>query len=277
LEIGGLAAPIVHRLIAEIQNVDADPTFPEMVERLLDAWGIVMDPFDTGVYRLAPDHRYADPLPGFRPSGLTVTTDRTLALAREDLDFLTADHPLVVGAMDHFLGTGKGGAAFTCLPAGKQKKMLLEMLFVVEAAAPSNTAPHAFLPPTPLYVVVDHDGREDLKSLSDKAVHRLSDGPDSLWHKILPAVSPMIPRVVEKGRQLARKKAKPIIDTARETARQTMGETVSRLESLCRVNPAVTQQMITDAKKSRDAALTAIATARVRLDALRLVVKGNIQ
>jgi ATP-dependent helicase HepA len=276
LELGGLTAPIVDRLIADIQRVDADPAFPEMVERLLEAWGIVMDPIDGGVFRLSPDHRYADALPGFRPSGLTVTTDRALALTREEIDFLTADHPLVVGAMDHFLGTGKGNATFASLPAGTQKKILLEMLFVIEAAAPANTMPRSFLPPTPLCVVVDHDGSGDQKCLSDEELSGIIDGPDTLWSRILPAVSPMIPKMVEKGRQVAGKKAKPIIETARETARQTMDETVSRLESLRRVNPAITDRVITDAKQARDAAVMAITRARVRLDALRLVVKGKI-
>ncbi|WP_419657403.1 RapA: RNA polymerase-associated protein A [Desulfosarcina variabilis str. Montpellier] len=276
LELGILAAPIVDRLIEGIQHVDADPVFPELVEQLLDAWGIVMDPIDRGVYHLVPDHRYADALPGFRPSGLTITTDRQLALTREDLDFLTADHPLVTGAMDHFLGTGKGNAAFACLPSASQKTILLEMLFVIEAAAPANTAPRTFLPPTLLRVVVDHELGEQPKWLSEADAGALADGPDTLWTKILPLVSPVIPQMVEKGRRLAQKRSKPIIATARQAARQTLGETVSRLEALGRANPAIADQDIVDAKRTRDAVLAAVDKARVRLDALRLVVTGEI-
>ena len=276
LELGILAAPIVDRLIEGIQHVDADPVFLELVEQLLDAWGIVVDPIEPGVYRLVPDHRYADALPGFRPSGLTITTDRQLALTREEIDFLTPDHPLVTGAMDHFLGTGKGGAAFACLPGASQKKILLEMQFVIEAAAPANTVPRQYLSPTPLRVVVDHELGENQKWLSDKDASALTDGPDALWAKILPLVSPIISQMVEKGRQLARKRSKPIIATARQKARQSMEETVSRLEVLCRVNPAITEKDITDAKRTRDAVLAAIESARVRLDALRLVVTGEM-
>ena len=276
LELGILAAPIVDRLIEGIQHVDADPVFLGLVEQLLDAWGIVMDPIESGVYRLVPDHRYADTLPGFRPSGLTITTDRQLALAHEEIDFLTPDHPLVTGAMDHFLGTGKGGAAFACLPDAPQKKILLEMQFVIEAAAPANTAPRQFLSPTPLHVVVDHELGENKKWLSDENASALTDGPDVLWTRILPLVSPIISQMVEKGRHLARKRSKPIIATARKSARQSMGETVSRLEALYRVNPAITETDITNAKRTRDAVLAAIESARVRLDALRLVVTGEM-
>ena len=276
LELGATAAPAVDRLISDIHKVDADPAFPGLVERLLDAWGIAMDPVDTDVVRLIPDHRYADPLPGFRPSGLTVTTNRSLALTREDLDFLTADHPLVIGAMEHFLGVGKGNAAFACLPAAPQKKVVVEMLFVVEAVALVSPALRSFLPPTPLRVVVDHDLGEDKNGLPGKALSQLREGPASLWLDMLPVVSPLIPQMVEKGRQVARNKAAPIIAAARQTAQQTMDETVSRLESLVRENPAITNRDIADASHARDATLDAIDTARVRLDALRLVVMGEM-
>ena len=55
-----------------------------------------------------------------------------------------------------------------------------------------------------------------------------------------------------------------------------MEETVSRLEVLQRVNPAIRERDIAAAKKERDAVLAAIAAARVRLDALRLVAKGKM-
>jgi ATP-dependent helicase HepA len=274
LELGALTAESGDRLIAEIRDVDADPAFPELVERLLDAWGIVMDPVATGVYRLVPDHRYADPLPGFRPSGLTVTTDRALALTREDLDFLTGDHPLVIGAVEHFLGSGKGSAAFACLPTGRQKKILLEMLFVIEAAGLATPALRSFLPPTPLRVVVDQALDDGRTGLPDQDLHRLIDGPTLLWSKILPAVSRLIPQMVAAGRYIAQDEAKPIMATARQTARQSLEETVGRLVALRRVNPAITDQDIADANQAREAVLTAIDTARIRLDALRLIMKG---
>ena len=177
----------------------------------LTQWGIVMDPITPGVYQLVPDHRYADPLPGFRPSGLTVTTDRALALTREELDFLTGDHPLVTGAMEHHLGTGKGSAAFAFWRSSNEQRVFLEMLFVIEAVALTNSALRSFLPPTPLRVVVDHQLSDGQPGLPDQEMHRLTDGSSSRWSTILPTVSHFIPNMVEAGRTMAQEKAKPII------------------------------------------------------------------
>ncbi len=276
LELGTLTAPTVDQLIADIQDMDDDPTFPEWVAQLLDAWGIVMDPIESSVYRLVSDHRYADPLPGFRPSGLTVTTDRQLALTREDMDFLTLDHPLVTSAMAHFLGTGKGNAAVAVLPSDGGEGVFLEMLFVIETVALADPSQHSFLPPTPLRVVVDHERNPGLEGLSDENRQHLSDASASLWSTIGPAVFRLIPSMVETGRDMARDMAKPIIDAARQTARQTMGEAVDRLETLRRVNPAIREGDIDAARTARDTVLSAIDTARVRLDAVRLIVKGTI-
>jgi ATP-dependent helicase HepA len=55
-----------------------------------------------------------------------------------------------------------------------------------------------------------------------------------------------------------------------------MGETVSRLEALSLANPAIADQDIIYAKRTRDAVLVAVDKARVRLDALRLVVMGEM-
>jgi ATP-dependent helicase HepA len=276
LELDALPRDTVHRMISAIRDADADPDFGKMVAQLLDVWGIVMEPIAPHVYRLIPDHRYADPLPGFRPSGLTVTTDRDLALTREEFDFLTWDHPLVVGVMDHFLGAGKGNVACAHWPAAGEAGILLEMLFVIEAPALTRPALQSLLAPTPLRVVVDHHLKDGQSALPEDAFRHLTDGEASLFAKIRPAISHLVPRMIGAGRTMARTKAGPLIASAKRSAAETLGEAVSRLEALSQWNTAIGRREINTARRERDAALTAVSEARVRLDALRLVVRGEV-
>ena len=275
LELDALPPEKVVDLMEGIREIDGDPGFPEWVERLLDVWGIVMEPISPHIYRLSPDHRYADPLPGFRPSGLTVTTDRAIALTREDLGFLTWDHPLVSSAMEHYLGSGKGNAGFAHWQADGDPAFLLEMIFLVEATAQPDLNVERYLPPTPLRVVVDHylkNGENDLpESLSDA----LADGSASLFAKALPAVSPRIADMLEAGRVMAQTRSQPVIEAAYRAAGQTRDDAVNRIEALSRVNAPIRDLEIKAVKLERDAVLSAISTARVRLDAMRLIVKGK--
>ena len=262
-------------LIEAIQEADDDPGFPEWVQRLLDAWGIVMEPIAPRTYRLSPDHRYADPLPGFRPSGLTVTTDRAVALTREDFGFLTWDHPLVTGAMERYLGSGKGNVGFAHWAAAGEPAFLLEMVFWVEATASPDLTVDRYLPPTPLRVVVDHHLKDGEDALPDGLSGHLTDGSAALFSKILPAVSHRIPDMVEAGRVMARAQSSSLIEAAHQAAVQMMDAAVDRLEALGRVNAAIGDLEIDAAKQARAAVLSAISTARVRLDAMRLIVKGK--
>lgn len=263
------------RLIETIRRADADSGFQALVESLLDHCGIVMEPIDARVFRLMPDHRYAQPLPGFRPSGLTMTTDRAIALTREDLGFLTMDHPLVAGAMELYLGSGKGNVAFAQWNTPGAPAFFLEMVFLLEAGAPPDLYLDRFLPPTPIRVVVDHQLKNRGNDLPDGRSELLTDGSASLFGKTLPVVSHRIPDMVEAGRVMARTKALPVIEAARQAAGLAMDDAVKRLETLGRVNDAIGGEDVNTAKKERDALLAAVSTADIRLDAMRLIVKGK--
>jgi ATP-dependent helicase HepA len=263
------------RLIETIRRADADSGFQALVESLLDHCGIVMEPIDARVFRLMPDHRYARPLPGFRPSGLTVTTDRAIALTREDLGFLTMDHPLVAGASELYLGSGNGNVAYAHWNASGTPAFFLEMVFLLEAGAPPDLCLDRFLPCTPIRVVVDHQLKNRENDLPDGRSDQLTDGSASLFAQTLAAVSHRIPDMVEAGRVLARTKALPVIEAAHQAAGLAMNDAVKRLETLGRVNDAIGGGDVNAAKKERDALLAAVSTADIRLDAMRLIVKGK--
>lgn len=275
LQLDALPPEKVARLITEVRAADGDPGFEKWVEALLDALGIVMEPIAPRIFRLVPDHRYAHPLPGFRPSGMTVTTDRAIALTREDLGFFTWDHPLVAGAMELFLGSGQGNVAFAHWSVSGAPAFLLEMVFVLEAIARPDLHVERFLPPTPIRVVVDQQMENGENSMPDHLTGKLKDGSAPLFSKILPVVSCRIPDMVEAGRVMARARALPAIEAARRAAARAMDRTVQRLTALGRVNPAVGGRETNVAKQERGAVLSAVAAARPRLDAMRLIVKGG--
>ena len=59
-------------------------------------------------YKLGRAGILADSFPGLPSGGFTITFDRERALVREDMQFMTWDHPLVTGAFDLLLGSEKG-------------------------------------------------------------------------------------------------------------------------------------------------------------------------
>jgi ATP-dependent helicase HepA len=92
--------------------------------------------------------------------GLTVTCDRRRALAREDIQLLTWDHPLITGAHDLLLGSEQGNAAFAHWPDDQAPEFYLEAIYVLECVAPPHLHVDRFLPPAPVWVLVDQRGRD---------------------------------------------------------------------------------------------------------------------
>lgn len=264
-------------LITEIRRVDDDPSFPLLVEDVLDIWGIVTEPLAQGLLRLSPDHRYAQPLPGFRPKGVTATFDRATALAREDADFLTWEHPLVVGAMDLFIGSGQGNAAFVHLKTSPQPLLLLEMVFLLEAVGPPSLRSERFLPSTPIRVVVDGELNDAADRFSELSEMHLRDGSAGLLSRVLAAVSRHIPRMVDAGQDIARTRAAVTINAAYQSAARVMQDKVGRLDALSRVGTVDGKAELGAAKQEKKAVLSAISGARVRLDAVRLVTAGDLR
>ena len=274
LPVDTLSLDNANRLVATIRQADADAEFFSLIEGLLDVCGIGMDLIAPSIFRLEPDERYAHPLPGFRPMGLTVTTDRTIALAREELDFLTRDHPLVDSAMAIFLGSGKGNAVFTRWKASGPPLVLLDMVFVPEAPVGSNSSVERFLPSAPIRVVVDQDLKSGQDLLSTVSPEQFEDGSPALFSTMLQAVSARIPQMIAAGQAAAASGIGQRIEKARQRAARAFEARLEHLEKLRQTHSAVNAAAVRAAGEEHECILAAISRAQLRLDAVRLVVKG---
>jgi ATP-dependent helicase HepA len=130
-----------------------------------------------------------------------------------------------------------------------------------------------FLPATPVRVVVDHALHDesgdpayaaarlekgDVMRLLDKAVMK---------KKILPAM-------LEKALELAGERMRSITEAASAVMMAQLQDEIERLEDLRAINDHVRQSEIDAAKQEKSELESALATARIRLDAIRLVLRA---
>ena len=79
------------------------------------------------------NHTVCEEFPGVPEDGVSATFSRAEALAREDLQFLTWEHPTVVGAMDLVL-SGEFGRVSLCtlkLPGVSPGRVFVEAIFLL--------------------------------------------------------------------------------------------------------------------------------------------------
>jgi ATP-dependent helicase HepA len=218
---------------------------------------------------------FADSFPGLPSEGLTVTCDRPSALAREDVSFLTWDHPLVTGALDLLLGAEKGNCSFARWPDAKTAGLYVEAVFLLECVAPPPLHIDRFLPPTPLRVLVDHRGTEVSAALSSESLSAQLKAGDGYALLDQPEFrEDLLPTLMENAQQAAERIAPEFVARARAEMNKQLEQELGRLRELQKVNPSVRPEEIELLAQQRRSLDDHLAGARLRLDAIRLIQRG---
>jgi ATP-dependent helicase HepA len=262
------------RVVDAISAMDNDPALDRFMNLMFDQFGIVVEDISPGTYKLTPGPYLMDSLPGLPQEGTVATIHREVALAREDVAFLTWDHPMVRGAMETLLASGLGNCAFVQLSSGNLPSgVFLETIYVLECIAPATLHMDRFLPPTPIRVVVDlaqNDVSDELLADlidvdgEDGEAYRLKAEPEFLRQQV--------PEMLRGSQGIAASRKSAIISAAVDAAHRVLDDEVRRLEELSRVNENVRQSEIDTAKDYLTRVLKHLGTAQIRLDATRLIV-----
>ncbi len=285
LELSSFRPAEAQALIDEIRAIEDDATFPDLALRLFEELGIYAEEVAPRTYRLNSERLASSDFPELERGDAVVTFDRDRALAREDLHFLTIDHPLFQRALDRFLGDAAGTAAFasageapTSIPAGSGPgstpasagpgaPLAVEAIHLLEAIAPRRLHVDRFLAATPIRVVVDAAGAD----LAARDPGRLADLPAGLLAATPERYRLRIERLVEEAARLAEERARALRAQAISRARALLGAEAERLRALRRVNPAVRAEEITLTEEELGRVVEAIEGSRLRLDALRVI------
>jgi ATP-dependent helicase HepA len=203
-----------------------------------------------------------------------VTADREFALAREEIGFLTIDHPIVTGAIDSLLGSSQGNSSAAAWDHPDAPEYLLEALFVLETIAPPRLHSDRFLPPAPLRIAVDAEGQDRTGDFpSDLLAERLKTFP---VHHLLHAcdgAEDLISSMVERSKSFAERDAAVRRAAAIAAMEKDLGEELRRLEALKAVNPSVRPEELRRSREEMEELRGHIASAPVRLDGIRLIWK----
>jgi ATP-dependent helicase HepA len=148
-------------LVDALATNDANSRLPTYMEQVFDSFGIDSEKHSEKSLVLHPsDHMRVEQFPGLPESGLTITYEREQALSREDMQFITWEHPLVRGAQDLILQSEFGNTAFCTLKLRHSNRwLLLEAIFVLHCAAPAELQLFRFMPESLLRVVLDEKAK----------------------------------------------------------------------------------------------------------------------
>lgn len=278
LELNSGGAGEGEALVEAILEQDDQFTLPIYMEELFNAFGIDSEDHSDNALILRPSEKMLDAsFPLGDDEAVTVTYDREQALAREDMQFLTWEHPMVQGGMDLVLSGSMGNTAVALIKnkALKPGTVLLELLYVSEVVGPRKLQLGRFLPPAALRCLLDANGNDlapkvGFETLNDQleSVPRASANKfvqaqrDVLAKQINDAEAKVMPRHVER---VAEAKRRLIAE---------LDEELARLIALRAVNPSVRDTEIEALREQREQSLAMFDKAALRLEAIRVLVAG---
>jgi len=274
LELNSFNRDVAKQVIDRVRAADADPFLKKILTDLLEHFGVHISEHEDGDVNLDASRAYVEGFPSIPRDGMLATYDRKRAIAREDIRFISADHPLVQDSIDLLVDSPAGTTSFCVLEADKPN-LLLEAVFVLETVADAKWHVDQFLAPTPVRVLVDIHGND----LTDNPLYaRLSaDVEDAPLPRFLekPGFNgTLLKNLVEAANDRAKTHTITLKKTARERAAAVLTADLQRLVDLSKLNDNVRPEEIDLAKKQVLQVRTAIENARLRLDSLRLIVEG---
>lgn len=266
------ADQVIESLLAQEQRAQLE----FYMGQVFDAYGVDQEPHSSVSLVLHPsDHMQCAHFPCLPADGVTVTFQREMALSREDVEFLTWEHPMVTGAMDLVLSGGFGNTAVATIKLGpiKPGTLLLEAVFMLNVAAPGHLQLFRYLPVTPLRVLVDLQGRDLTDVLTpEKLQPLLQKLPRNTAQQIVKQARDAIDQLIHKAKAGVEPRRAALLEQAQAAVRSKLGEEISRLQTLAQVNPAIRPEEIEKLIADRDALQQFLATASLKLDALRVIL-----
>ncbi len=249
------------------------------LDQAYDCFGVNVEPHSQRALILEPGEHMHIPFPSLNKDAMTLTYSREVALANEDMQFVTFEHPIMTGVMEAVTSCENGNTSLVSLKAGNRNagQLFLETLFVFSvfqtAPGASGLQTNRYLPPTVIRLLLNEKGLEMGQKLTFDMINKAAK-PTSrdLSLKIIKLKQTAIRKLLSQSQQLAQNSAANVLKNARASSSKLLQGEVERLQSLQAVNENVRadeiahlQQQLVDLEAIFDA-------ARVRLDAVRIIV-----
>jgi ATP-dependent helicase HepA len=277
LELNACRPARAQQVIDAVRELDDDAALPRYLERALDIFGVDSQEIGKGLMHLQPSQHMLDGLPGLvkGEEGFTATYSRSQALARDDVQRLSWEHPLLREMMGRVLDGTMGNSALALLrhdaiPGGR---LMAELVFRTHCPAPKKLHINRFLPPTAVRLLLDESGANLTSKISFTGLGKnLQKVNKSLARDLIKSRHDQLRGLLIQGEGEADRQLPSIVENAEARMRAQLDAELARLTALAEHNPAVRSAEIDALKNERQALSEAIENTRLRLDSVRVII-----
>lgn len=245
------------------------------MERIYDCYGVDSEIRGQDCWVITPGDNMLAKMPGLPDDGMTVTYNRAIALANEDVRFLTWEHPFVRDAMDMVLTSEFGNTALIAIKyAGvKPGTLLLECQFLMEFSDDYKFESQRYFPNSSVPVLIDENKQEHSQLLDVDLIRRILQPVDAdTALKIVKVKQSEISTLLDLAAQIAGRQVPKLVEAAKQRSEEVLGRELDRLTALQAINANVRDEEIEFFRDQLKQFEAALKNASLRLDAVRVMI-----
>lgn len=276
LELNSCNRENAAQIIDAIDSIDADPALPHYMRNVFDIWGVDEDHHSRDSIVLHPtDHMHGRRFPGLPDEGLTATYNRPIALGREDMEFLTWEHPMVRDTLDMIVNNEQGNNALGTikLPPLKPGSLLVETVFSIHCAGPARLQLNSYFDQNLLRFL-----RSDKQDLSNvigfdqlSKLHTPAPNKKTAQGIVKHAKADILALLNQCQAEAEQQQLSLIGDALTRMDTQQQAE-LTRLRTLADINPNIRPEEIRHLESNIAELTLHIKQAQIRLEMVRVIV-----
>ena len=275
LEINSCRPKVAQELQQQaLKQEDPDGLFDYM-EQLFDCYGVDSEEHGEHSYLIRPSEQMQGHFPGLFEEGMVITCQRDIALANEDMHFLTWEHPMVRDAMEMVSSSELGNSSLITVKhkALRPGQLLLETQFILEGNPGIVANTSRYLPPTPVRVLVDANGHDVSSKLSHERLNQAQQPINSeTANQVIQAYTSELRQMINNASELAEQRLPELLALAHQLSQAALQSELERLEALQHHNPNIRAEELNFFKGQLAQLEKLFSSAQLRLDGLRVIV-----
>lgn len=276
LELNSCDEVQANQLLEEVDSLSQPGTLSSYMGRIFDHFGVEQESTGiSGVVLHPGDHMLTGHFPGLPSDGMTATFQRSEALSREDMHFLSWEHPMVQGSMEMML-SGNYGSSSLCtmklLPL-KAGSLLIEAIFRVHCIADRSLQLQRYLPDACIRRVIDSNGNDLTQVITEKHFQNLGKRvPKGVAFNLVKHARADISALVSQLESQVEPLEADLLETAQHTLSEQFEVEKARLAALAQVNPNIRSEELEALDQLQNKLLTSLSAATLKMDAIRVAV-----
>lgn len=276
VELNSCRKDVADEIINTIDSEEDPHELMNFMESMFNTYGVDHEEHSENAWIIrSSDHMRTGYFPGIGEEPITVTFDRQKALSREDMPFISWEHPMVSEAIEMVLKSDIGNTFITTIEKDgiEPGTILLETFSSINTIAPKQLQVERYLPITPLRTLISKDRKDYSKVLKHEKLNILSMKVDrQTAHAIIKQIKPDLEVMIDFAIKFSQSKLPKLKEEAQQRVDKLLGSEIDRMKQLQKNNATIRKEEIEFLEEQHHACVEVINNAKYELQAVRLVI-----